>query len=121
MGQGVQEVEPVFLGAHEGLCLCSSRLLFPLWELPVVAVKGGLGLTDAFSKNGLVVCKLSVGAMQVLEIKIRCLEKFLRTNPAKVVDKEQSALDATAIETKQRLWRKNRVTQQNHYGPLIFG
>ncbi|KAJ1405484.1 hypothetical protein SESBI_25838 [Sesbania bispinosa] len=42
MGQVVQEAEPVFSGAHEGLCLCSSRLLFPLWELPVMVVKGSL-------------------------------------------------------------------------------
>ena len=79
MGQVVQEAEPVFSGAHEGLCLCSSRLLFPLWELPVMVVKGGLGSTDAFSENGVVVCRLSVGAMQVLESKIRSLEKFLRS------------------------------------------
>ncbi|OIW10086.1 hypothetical protein TanjilG_21923 [Lupinus angustifolius] len=77
MGQVVQEAEPVFSGAHEGLCLCSSRLLFPLWELPVVVVKGGPSGT--LSENGVVVCRLSVGAMQVLEHKIRSLEKFLRS------------------------------------------
>ncbi|CAL0312408.1 unnamed protein product [Lupinus luteus] len=77
MGQVVQEAEPVFSGAHEGLCLCSSRLLFPLWELPVVVVKGGPSGT--LSENGVVVCRLSVGAMQVLEQKIRSLEKFLRS------------------------------------------
>lgn len=79
MGQVVQEAEPVFSGAHEGLCLCSSRLLFPLWELPVMVVKGGLRSSDALSENGVVVCRLSVGAMQVLENKIRSLEKFLRS------------------------------------------
>ncbi|XP_048318324.2 nuclear pore complex protein NUP155 isoform X1 [Ziziphus jujuba] len=79
MGQVVQEAEPVFSGAHEGLCLCSSRLLFPLWELPVMVVKGNLVSTNAFSENGLVVCRLSVGAMQVLENKLRSLEKFLRS------------------------------------------
>ncbi|KDO60757.1 hypothetical protein CISIN_1g0005461mg, partial [Citrus sinensis] len=73
MGQVVQEAEPVFSGAYEGLCLCASRLLFPLWELPVMVVKG-----DAISENGVVVCRLSSGAMQVLENKIRSLEKFLR-------------------------------------------
>lgn len=79
MGQVVQEAEPVFSGSHEGLCLCSSRLLFPLWELPVLVVKGSLASTDALSENGLIVCRLSVGAMQILENKIRSLEKFLRS------------------------------------------
>ncbi|KAM5566892.1 nuclear pore complex protein NUP155 [Rosa sericea] len=79
MGQVVQEAEPVFSGAHEGLCLCSARLLFPVWELPVVIVKGSLGSTGAMSENGLVICRLSVEAMQVLENKIRSLEKFLRS------------------------------------------
>ncbi|KAG8498716.1 hypothetical protein CXB51_005035 [Gossypium anomalum] len=75
MGQVVQEAEPVFSGAHEGLCLCSSRLLFPVWELPVMVVKGGY---DAASENGLIACRLSVGVMQVLENKTRALEIFLR-------------------------------------------
>lgn len=79
MGQVVQEAEPVFSGAHEGLCLCSSRLLFPLWELPVMVVKSGLGSSDASSENGILICRLSVGALQVLENKIRSLEKFLRS------------------------------------------
>ncbi|RYR17778.1 hypothetical protein Ahy_B03g062459 [Arachis hypogaea] len=79
MGQVVQEAEPVFSAAHEGLCLCSSRLLFPLWELPVMLVKGNLAPSGALSENGVVVCRLSVGAMQVLEHKIRSLEKFLRS------------------------------------------
>lgn len=73
MGQVVQEAEPIFSGAHEGLCLCSSRLLFPVWELPIMVTKG-----DPVSENGVVVCRLSSGAMQVLENKIRSLEKFLR-------------------------------------------
>ncbi|KAE8667710.1 NUP155 protein [Hibiscus syriacus] len=76
MGQVVQEAEPVFSDAHEGLCLCSSRFLFPVWELPVMVVKGGY---DAESENGLIACRLSVGAMQVLENKIRALEMFLRS------------------------------------------
>lgn len=79
MGQVVQEAEPVFSGAHEGLCLCTARLLFPLWELPVVATKGGLDSPDAKSESGIVVCRLSVGAMHVLENKIRSLERFLRS------------------------------------------
>ncbi|KMT15470.1 hypothetical protein BVRB_3g059730 [Beta vulgaris subsp. vulgaris] len=77
MGQVVQEAEPVFSGAHEGLCLCTARLLFPLWELPVLVVTGGSGSSDQ-SGNGGVVCRLSVAAMQVLENKIRSLEKFFR-------------------------------------------
>ncbi|XVF85446.1 hypothetical protein PTKIN_Ptkin17bG0118800 [Pterospermum kingtungense] len=76
MGQVVQEAEPVFSGAHEGLCLFSSRLLVPVWELPVMVVKGGY---DAAAENGVITCRLSVGAMQVLENKIRALEKFLRS------------------------------------------
>ncbi|CAK9140308.1 unnamed protein product [Ilex paraguariensis] len=79
MGQVVQEAEPVFSGAHEGLCLCSSRLLLPLWELPVFVTKGSIGSSDAKDENGIIVCRLSVGAMQVLEDKIRSLEKFLRS------------------------------------------
>lgn len=79
MGQVVQEAEPVFSGAHEGLCICSSRLLFPLWELPVMIAKGNIGSSDAMSENGVIACRLSVGAMQILENKIRSLEKFLRS------------------------------------------
>lgn len=77
MGQVVQEAEPVFSGAHEGLCLCSSRLLFPIWELPVMVVRGGAGADTPF--GGLVDCRLSVRAMQILESKIRSLEQFLRS------------------------------------------
>ncbi|KZV38278.1 hypothetical protein F511_35817 [Dorcoceras hygrometricum] len=79
MGQVVQEAEPLFSGAHEGLCLCSSRLLLPLWELPVFIIKGGLGSSEAMPEDGIVACRLSVGAMHVLEDKIRSLEKFLRS------------------------------------------
>ncbi|KAJ6768823.1 NUCLEAR PORE COMPLEX PROTEIN NUP155 [Salix koriyanagi] len=78
MGQVVQEAEPVFSGAHEGLCLCSSRLLLPVWELPVFVTKGGIG-PDASFENGVVVCRFSVGAMQIIENKVRSLEKFLKS------------------------------------------
>ncbi|KAL6001329.1 hypothetical protein ACLOJK_007063 [Asimina triloba] len=78
MGQVVQEAEPVFSGAHEGLCLCASRLLFPIWELPVMIVKGEVG-SDEGPEKGVVVCRLAVGAMQILEGKIRSLEQFLRS------------------------------------------
>lgn len=71
MGQVVQEAEPVFSGAHEGLCLCASRLLLPVWELPVMVCEGAM--------EGIVGCRLSVEAMAVLEDKIRCVEKFLRS------------------------------------------
>ncbi|KAJ0492375.1 putative nucleoporin, nucleoporin, nucleoporin, subdomain 1 [Helianthus annuus] len=73
MGQVVQEAEPVFSGAHEGLCLCTSRLLLPVWEFPVMSS------SDAKNENGIVGCRLSVEAMQVLEDKLRSLEKFLRS------------------------------------------
>ncbi|KAG1334865.1 nuclear pore complex protein NUP155 [Cocos nucifera] len=78
MGQVVQEAEPVFSGAHEGLCLCSSRLLFPVWELPVMVVRGELG-SDGRFEEGVVVCRLSAAAMKVLETMIRSLEQFLRS------------------------------------------
>lgn len=79
MGQVVQEAEPVFSGAHEGLCMCSSRLLFPVWELPVMILKGGTISSDTGIESGVIVCRLSIGAMQVLESKIRSLEQFLRS------------------------------------------
>jgi nuclear pore complex protein Nup155 len=77
MGQVVQEAEPLFSGAYEGLCLCSSRLLYPVWELPVMVVRGLIGSND--HGDGVVVCRLSTGAMKVLESKIRSLETFLRS------------------------------------------
>ncbi|MQL71052.1 hypothetical protein Taro_003366, partial [Colocasia esculenta] len=77
MGQVVHEAEPVFSGAHEGLCLCSSRLLFPIWEFPVVIVQGR-GSSDTRSE-GVIVCRLSAEAMNVLEGKLRSLELFLRS------------------------------------------
>ncbi|CAN6980471.1 unnamed protein product [Brassica rapa subsp. trilocularis] len=76
MGQVVQEAEPIFSGAHDGLCLCSSRLLFPIWELSVMSKKPS---SDAMSADGLVICRLSTSAMHVLESKIRSLERFLRS------------------------------------------
>ncbi|KAF3588323.1 hypothetical protein F2Q69_00026727 [Brassica cretica] len=76
MGQVVQEAEPIFSGAHEGLCLCTSRLLFPIWELSVMSKKPS---SDSMSGDGLVVCRLSTSAMHMLESKIRSLEKFLRS------------------------------------------
>ncbi|KAF5750111.1 nuclear pore complex protein [Tripterygium wilfordii] len=79
MGQVVQEAEPVFSGAHEGLCLCTSRLLFPLWELPIMVMKGSSGSSDYTSENGVIACRLTLGAMQILENKIRSLEKLLRS------------------------------------------
>ncbi|ERM95873.1 nuclear pore complex protein NUP155 isoform X1 [Amborella trichopoda] len=78
MGQVVQEAEPIFSGAHEGLCLCSSRLLFPVWEFPVMVVKCEAGLEVGLGK-GVIVCRLSAEAMNDLESKIRSLELFLRS------------------------------------------
>uniref|UniRef100_A0A0E0HPH2 Uncharacterized protein n=1 Tax=Oryza nivara TaxID=4536 RepID=A0A0E0HPH2_ORYNI len=77
MGQVVQEAQPIFSGAYEGLCLCSSRLLYPIWELPIMVVRGLVGSNDR--GDGVVVCRLSTGAMKVLESKIRSLETFLRS------------------------------------------
>ncbi|KAL6867408.1 hypothetical protein ACP4OV_015432 [Aristida adscensionis] len=77
MGQVVQEAEPLFSGAYEGLCLCSSRLLYPVWELPIMVIRGPAGTKER--EDGVVVCRLSTGAMKVLESKIRSLETFLRS------------------------------------------
>ncbi|RWV92458.1 hypothetical protein GW17_00045171 [Ensete ventricosum] len=77
MGQVVQEAEPVFSGAYEGLCLCSSRLLFPIWELPVMVVHGYVGREGRY-EEGVILCRLSVDTMKILESKIRSLEQFLR-------------------------------------------
>ncbi|CAN6191562.1 unnamed protein product [Urochloa humidicola] len=77
MGQVVQEAEPLFSGAYEGLCLCSSRLLYPIWELPVMVIRGPVGANE--HEDGIVVCRLSAGALKILESKIRSLETFLRS------------------------------------------
>eukprot|EP01018_Ginkgo_biloba_P001309 Gb_24664 [translate_table: standard] len=77
MGQVVQDAEPVFSGSHEGLCLCASRLLWSVWELPVMVVKGDSS-GDVGIDNGIIVCRLPIDAMQILENKIRSLEQFLR-------------------------------------------
>ncbi|EPS59160.1 hypothetical protein M569_15648, partial [Genlisea aurea] len=79
MGQVVQEAEPVFSGAYEGLCLCTSRLLLPLWYFPVFSVRTDSLSVDGNPKDGIVTCRISAGAMHVLEDKVRSLEKFLRT------------------------------------------
>ncbi|KAL4574340.1 hypothetical protein LXL04_021169 [Taraxacum kok-saghyz] len=70
MGQVVQEAEPVFSGAYDGVLLCASRLLWPVWEVPVMVCDDGVGVVG---------CRLSVEAMGVLEDKVRCVEKFLRS------------------------------------------
>ncbi|KAG2553687.1 hypothetical protein PVAP13_9KG541500 [Panicum virgatum] len=77
MGQVVQDAEPLFSGAYEGLCLCSSRLLYPIWELPIMVIRGPGGTNE--QEDGIVVCRLSAGAMKILESKIRSLETFLRS------------------------------------------
>lgn len=76
MGQVVQEAAPIYSGAHEGLCLCTARLLWPIWELPVMVLKGESSFED--KDGGIVVCRLSIEAMQALEDKLRALEQFLR-------------------------------------------
>ncbi|KAJ7534364.1 hypothetical protein O6H91_13G091000 [Diphasiastrum complanatum] len=78
MGQVVQEAEPVFSGAHEGLCLCAARLLWSVWELPVFVVKGELGADSSGEATGIVACRLPLEAISTLEEKIRSLEQFLR-------------------------------------------
>jgi nuclear pore complex protein Nup155 len=76
MGQVVQEAIPIYSGAHEGLCLCTGRLLLPVWELPVIMMKGDLNSDD--KDGGVASCRISVDAMQSLEEKLRALEHFLR-------------------------------------------
>lgn len=56
MGQVVQEAEPVFSGAHDGLCLCTARLLRSVWELPVMDVKKDAG-ADANVDGGVMACR----------------------------------------------------------------
>lgn len=76
MGQVFQEAEPVFSGAHDGLCLCTARLLLPLWEFQFMEIRGSY---DSAAENMVIACRFSTGAMQVLENKIRALEMFLRS------------------------------------------
>ncbi|XP_031491794.1 nuclear pore complex protein NUP155 [Nymphaea colorata] len=78
MGQVVQEAEPTYSGAHEGLCLCTARLLSPLWELPVMIMKGS-GSSETNFPQGVITCRLSFEGMEILESKIRSLEQFLRS------------------------------------------
>ncbi|KAG6548318.1 hypothetical protein Mapa_010184 [Marchantia paleacea] len=75
--QTVQDAEPVFSGAHEGLCLCAARLLRSVWELPVMISKGDTRV-DNGDTGGILTCRLPAEAMQTLEEKIRALEQFLR-------------------------------------------
>jgi nuclear pore complex protein Nup155 len=56
MGQVVQEAEPVFSGAHDGLCLCTARLLRSVWELPVMDVKKDAG-ADTNVDGGVMACR----------------------------------------------------------------
>lgn len=77
MGQVVQEAEPVFSGAHDGLCLATARLLRSVWELPVMDVRKDAG-AESNGDGGIISCRLPVEAMQALEDKIRSLEQFLR-------------------------------------------
>ncbi|WOL20105.1 nuclear pore complex protein [Canna indica] len=76
-GQVMEEAESSFSGAYEGLCLCSSRLLFPIWERPVMAVHREVG-SDSHSDEALV-CRFSAMSMQILESKLRSLENFIRS------------------------------------------
>lgn len=75
--QTVQDAEPVFSGAHEGLCLCTARLLRSVWELPVMISRG-----DSRNENGdigcILTCRFPAEAMRTLEEKVRSLEQFLR-------------------------------------------
>ncbi|PWZ17515.1 Nuclear pore complex protein NUP155 [Zea mays] len=60
-----------------GLCLCSSRLLYLIWEFPIIVIRRPAGTNKC--KDGVIVCRLSAGAMKILESKIHSLETFLRS------------------------------------------
>eukprot|EP00897_Mesotaenium_endlicherianum_P003492 jgi/Mesen1/3170/ME000184S02232 len=88
MGQLVQEAEVQFSGAHEGLCVCSARLLRAVWEFPVVVGRAGShgataggssGKQEDAGENAVVACRLSGEHMQAVESRARALELFLRT------------------------------------------
>ncbi|KAJ0677749.1 putative nucleoporin, nucleoporin, nucleoporin, subdomain 1 [Helianthus annuus] len=106
MGQVVQEAEPVFSGAHEGLCLCTSRLLLPVWEFPVMSS------SDAKNENGIVGCRLSVEAMQVLEDKLRSLEKFLRSR-----SQRRGLYGSILIETGADMMSSDTSMARNVFSP----
>lgn len=57
MGRVVEEAEPVFSGAHEGLCLCTARLLRSVWELPIMDVKTEAG-GGRNGGEGILTCRL---------------------------------------------------------------
>jgi nuclear pore complex protein Nup155 len=59
MGQVVQEAEPVFSGAHDGLCLAAARLLRCVWELPVMDVRKDAG-AESNGDGGIISCRLVV-------------------------------------------------------------
>lgn len=56
MGQVVQEAEPVFSGAHDGLCLATARLLRCVWELPVMDVRKEGG-AESHGDSGIISCR----------------------------------------------------------------
>ncbi|KAJ0724992.1 putative nucleoporin, nucleoporin, nucleoporin, subdomain 1 [Helianthus annuus] len=80
MGQVVQEAEPVFSGAHEGLCLFG--------------------------------CRLSVEAMQVLEDKLRSLEKFLRSR-----SQRRGLYGSIIIETGADMMSSDTSMARNVFSP----
>ncbi|KAK1308416.1 hypothetical protein QJS10_CPA09g00382 [Acorus calamus] len=140
MGQVVQEVEPVFSGAHEGLCLCTSRLLIPIWELPIMIIKGEVG-SETQNREGVIVCRLSVVAMQVLETK--SMGRKLYGSYARTTDlgdssykrqrlpyspSELAAMEVMAMDCLRRLLRRSSEAlfllqhlSQHHVTRLIQG
>eukprot|EP00850_Spirogloea_muscicola_P013590 SM000093S24401 [mRNA] locus=s93:175800:183708:+ [translate_table: standard] len=85
MGRLVQDAEPIFGSAHEGLCLCAARILRPLWELPIVTTAEGPPTSAAAGEAAppppppaVLGCRMSVDAMAAVQAKVRPLEHFLR-------------------------------------------
>ncbi|EOA12072.1 hypothetical protein CARUB_v10007936mg [Capsella rubella] len=93
MSHNFHEAKPSFTSAHEGICLCTSRLLFPLWKFSVMSKETS---SDTMSKDGIVTFRFSTSAMQVLESKIRKVERFLRSRRD---EKKGLYGDLTDVET----------------------
>jgi nuclear pore complex protein Nup155 len=75
MGAVVPAAEPVWSGAHRGVCLYASRLLRPLWDEPVAAPPA--------AAPALLRCALPLDALAALEDRLRALDAFLEEYSAR--------------------------------------
>ncbi|KAL1221598.1 Nuclear pore complex protein [Cardamine amara subsp. amara] len=60
--------------AHKGLYLCTSRLLYPLWNSCVLSKRSS---SDSMPEDGVVSCRFSTEAMNELQSKLRSLGEYL--------------------------------------------